>query len=256
MDRHLLITGQGRAGSTLFYSMMQHTLMGFQMPDLEVRARQVMQMEGNTCNKRPYDIFDYAEIARLAQGRKQLDLIITLRDPRDILTSRHPAVPDDYFYSADRTYFIAGTAPPVRSMPGLLLTHVKIVEALQSGLFPRGAFLLKYEHLVDDPARIQQLLSDGMGLTFHGRFEDFHTRQVDQQMARAMNGQRPVSATRVQKWRAPEHRARIIDQFTRFPALHDIVIDLGYEADTTWFEAFLDDDATEPVSRMPQSARR
>lgn len=240
MDRHLLIAGQGRAGSTLFYSMMQHALCGFRMPDGEARAESLLSVSGNTCNKRPYDIFDYEKIVRLAEGRKQLDLIVTLRDPRDILTSRHRAVPDDYFYSADLTYFIGGNGPPIRNMPGLIMTHFKIVEALKSGLFPRGAFLLKYEHLVADPARIQNLLEEGLGLEFSAPFSTFHESGTSQSLDLAMNGLRPVAADNVQKWRAPEHRERIIDQFTRFPILHDIVTDLGYERDTSWFEAFKD----------------
>ena len=256
MDRHLLIAGQGRAGSTLFYSMMQHALSGFYLPDREMPAGALLARPGNTCTKRPYDIFDLAEIAKQAEGRKQLDLIVTLRDPRDILTSRHPAVPDDYFYSADLTYFIGGEGPPRKVMPGLVLTHLAIVEALRSDLFPRGVFLLKYEHLVEDPDRIQSMLAEGLGLEFHAGFTGFHRRRASDSLDAAMNGMRPLEAGRVQKWRAPEHRDRIIEQFTSFPVLHNIVIDLGYETDTAWFDALLAEDVAEPVARMQRRAGR
>ncbi len=257
MDRHLLIAGQGRAGSTLFYSMMQHALSGFTMPETEVRAGGFLSLPGNVCTKRPYDIFDFAKLAEAAEGRKQLDLIVTLRDPRDVLTSMHKAVPDDYFYSADLTYNIHTPGGPKKTMPGLILVHMAILEALKSGLLPRGAFLLKYEHLVADPDRIQAMLAEGMGLDFHARFSDFHKRDVDASMDRAMNGLRPVDGKQIEKWRAPKHRTRIIDQFTRFPTLHDIVIDLGYEPDTSWFDALREETAdldTQNVSRVQRRA--
>ena len=35
-----------------------------------------------------------------------------------------------------------------------------------SGLFPQGIFFLKYEDLVRDPEAVQQMLAEGLGLTF------------------------------------------------------------------------------------------
>lgn len=239
MDRHILITGQGRSGSTLFYSMMQHCLRGFHLPDREVRASDMIPVPGNTCTKRPFDVFDFDRIAREAEDRKRLDMIVMLRDPRDILTSIHRKVPDDYFLSADYCYFLFGENGPTRTMPGLLMTHFRILEILKSGVFPQGVFLLKYEHLVEDPDRIQAKLAAGLDLTFEGRFSEFYTREVAPANEAAMNGVRPVARDRVAKWQRPEHRDRIIDQFTRFPVLHDILIDLGYETSTDWFDRFV-----------------
>ncbi|WP_407492330.1 hypothetical protein [Pseudooceanicola sp. MF1-13] len=242
MDRHLLIAGQGRSGSTLFYSMLQHALDGFAMPQVEMSATRVLPYAGNTCSKRPFDIFDMKAIVAAAEGRKKLDLIIMMRDPRDILTSVHSKVPDDYFCSADHCYFIGGPGAPTKTAPGFLMMHMATVEVLNSGLFPQGVFLLKYEHLIDDPARIQTMLAEALDLPFKADFTDFHKGQIGAAHQSAMNGVRPVSADRVQKWRSPQHRDRIIDQFTRFPVLHDILIDLGYEESTAWFDDYCADD--------------
>ncbi|MGR3569826.1 MAG: hypothetical protein ACU0CN_18860 [Pseudooceanicola nanhaiensis] len=105
-DRHLVIAGQGRAGSTLFYNMLRHCLRDFHLPEGETSAVSCLNRPGNACTKRPFDILQMPRIAAAFAGRKQLDLIVTLRDPRDILTSRHRAVPGEYFYGADRCYHI------------------------------------------------------------------------------------------------------------------------------------------------------
>ena len=246
MDRHLLIAGQGRAGSTLFYSMLQHTLRGFHMPESESPALPWLGRPGSVCTKRPFDIFDLPRIVQTAQGRKRLDLIITLRDPRDILTSRHPAVPDDYFYGADRCYRIYPDRAPTLDAPGFLPIQKAIMDAARSGEFPQGIFYLKYEDLVAQPEAIQQALAQSFDLEFESAFRDFHHRAASFELDRAMNGTRALDTTRQAKWRAPEHRARIVDQFTRFPVLHDILCALGYESDTRWFEA-LRDGAVQPA---------
>lgn len=235
MDRHLIVAGYPRSGSTLFYNMLRHALQGFTLYEQEVPAASFLDQPGNHCTKRPKDVFDVPRTMQLNRGRKRVDLVVTLRDPRDILVSRHASVPNDYFIGADHSYFVPRDRPPQYTDPGLLANHQAILNVSGSGLFPQGVFFLKYEDLVADPEAVQQMLAEGFGLQFEGRFSDFHTKSVPERLEKALNGLRPVTAAQP-KWKAPEHRARIIDQFTRFPALHDLLRQLGYEEDDRWFE--------------------
>jgi hypothetical protein len=41
--------------------------------------------------------------------------------------------------------------------------------------------------------------------------------------------------SRAGRWTRPEHRDRLVDQFTRFPELLEIVRSYGYAPDDTWF---------------------
>lgn len=248
MDRHLIIAGQGRAGSTLFYNMLRHSLREFHLPETEVSAPMLRDRAGNVCTKRPFDILQMEKVVAAFGGRKALDLIVTLRDPRDILTSRHRAVPDDYFYSADRCYLLRRDGPPTPTAPGFLQVHKGILDTARSGLFPRGIFYLKYEDLVAHPEAVQALLAEGLNLRFEGSFRDFTEAKVDESLDKALNGLRPLDAGGLAKWRRPEHRARIVDQFTRFPVLHDILISLGYEPDRRWFDALRDGAALAPAA--------
>ncbi|MFC2970512.1 hypothetical protein [Acidimangrovimonas pyrenivorans] len=244
MDRHLIIAGQGRAGTTLLYNMLRSTLQGFDLPPSERAARTLIDLPGSFCTKRPFDIFDMPAIFEANQGRKRIDLIVSLRDPRDILVSRHAKVPDDYFCSADAMYFVPGDRPPERTAPGLLAIHDLSMAVAESSLFPQGVFFLKYEDLVADPEAVQGLLEQGLGLRFSGRFGDFHAAEIPGALQGPLNGVRPVEAAEA-KWRRPEHRARIIDQFTRFPALFTVLDQLGYETDRGWFEALCADEVAE-----------
>ena len=83
------------------------------------------------------------------------------------------------------------------------------------------------------------MLAEAFDLSFRGSFQEFYTREVKDENAAAMNGLRPLDTSRLQKWRRPEHRDRIIDQFTRFPELFDVVTGLGYEPNNSWYDGFL-----------------
>lgn len=239
MNRHLLVTGHSRAGSTLLYSMLQRCLSGFNIPGPEFPARAVLHMPGDTCSRRSFDIFDFDKIVAAAEGRKRLDMIVMLRDPRDILTSYDPRLPDDYVCSADKSYFVAAQGKPQQILPGVLQTHERISQVIGSGQLPQGVVMLKYEHLVSEPRRVQNLLADVLELSFTGDFGDFHKREIASHGSELL-GQRALDQSRIAKWRAPHHRGRIIEQFIRYPALHDIVIDMGYEKDRSWFDAYID----------------
>lgn len=237
MSRHLLITGQHRAGSSLFYSMLRRTLAGFNIPGPEFPARAVIHMPGKTCSRRAFDIFDFEKIVQAAEGRKRLDMIVTLRDPRDILTSYDPRLPDDYACSADKSYFVTSHGKPQQILPGILQTHAQIAAVSNSGHLPQGVFMMKYEHLVSEPRRVQNLLADCLELDFNGDFGNFHRDELATHGSDLI-GFRTLNSSRIEKWRAAHHRERIISQFDEFPELHDIVIDLGYERDRSWFDSY------------------
>lgn len=247
MERHLLVCGHGRSGSTLFYNMLRHTLQGFGMFDSEVTAETVIGRPGSHCSKRPYDIFRVPQILQRNVGRKQLDLVVMLRDPRNLLVSRHTAVPDDYFMGADHAYLVLPDRTPTPTAPGILQIHKAIMEVTASGLVPQGIFFLKYEDLTAHPEDVKTLLAQQMDLRFEGRFADFHKGTIPDELHGPLNGVRAVEAGQGRKWAAPRHRDRIIDQFTRFPVLHELVIQLGYEKDRGWFDALLEEGAPAPA---------
>lgn len=239
MERQIIIAGQGRAGTTLFYELLRQTLSGFAMPPAEASALGTIALSGSHCTTRPLDIFVLDEIFAANARGKRIDLVLTLRDPRDILVSRHAGAPGDYLYSADASYLPEDGRPRGRLVPGLIDVHRACVAALGSGLFPQGVFLLKYEHLVADPDRIQGLMGEGLGLGFDGgRFSDVDGTDVPEALAAPLNGARRIDGAGVGTWRLPEHRERIRDQFTRFPELFDIVEGLGYEEGRDWFAPF------------------
>jgi len=234
--RHVVICGYSRSGSTLLYAMLRACLPGFSYPDGEAAAEAFVAAPGDHVTKRPFDVFAIGRVLAANAAGKRIDVLVNIRDPRAVLTSRHSEVPDDHFCDADLQWgFSTGRGAFRRASPGLLPTHNAVCALLADP--PPGvsvAMPVRYEELVADPLRVQRRLARRLGLSFSGRFDEFHGRGVPAPMLGALNGLRPPDASRLEAWLAPEHRARLLDQFGRFPALLDVVRAYGYEADDAW----------------------
>ena len=241
--KHIAIMGQSRAGTTMFYNMMRGSLQGFQFLEHEQTAAQTIKNpRGSFCTKRPLDVFAMQEILDGNLVRKELDVILCVRDPRSLLTSKHKAVPDDYFMDADKMYFIdqaRGVAQ--KTLPGLLVVDQQIRAILdQQEAFGYRVFLLRYEDLVANPDQVQTALSEQMGYRFSGSFSDFHKAAIPEQLAGPLNGIRPVDQDNAVKWQDESKRKRLIEQFSKFPGLFNILQAYGYEEGTDWFKKMLE----------------
>lgn len=252
-ERHLVICGFPRGGTSLLYNMLATSLPDFRAESFEVSAQDVLRKTGNRVSKLPLDVLNLSKLPACNIYRKRIDAIIVVRDVRDVITSVHPNVPDRYFCDYDGRWSPRGTRPPYEVVR--VDTGVKaIFEAIQSapnGLDSLGLHVhtVRYEELVADPDGAQSRLGEELGLTFRYCFSDFHHRKeshpydynrmrppADPSLVRE---NLPVDRTRLGKWRSEEHRPRIVQQFSEHPELFEVLRELRYEPDDAWFEAYV-----------------
>lgn len=182
--------------------MLRSTVTNYEFEEHEQAAR--LHETRNIITKRPLDCFKVLPHQR----------IITVRDPRSVITSKHKDFPG-YFIGAHHS--AAGT-------PGLC-EHYEAIKELDG-------FRLKYEDLVADPVNVQNELQPHFDFEYSGKFTDFHKQPIPKRLTSQLNGIREVDGGH--DWR--NHMERIIDQFEVYPELFDIVIELGYEKDRGWYE--------------------
>jgi hypothetical protein len=236
MSRHAFICGYSRSGSTMFYSMLRTTVTNWQFIERELPARLVIGASTESfVTKRPLDIFDIDHIVAANVFRKQVYCLILVRDIRAIVTSRHKRVPDDYFMGFDRQYFIQDGAATYTN-PGILQTHAAIAQARQRRDI--RIVTMRYEDILRHPDDVQSRLGGEIGFAYRGSFRDFHKHEVPVALEAPLNALRPLDLASIDAWRAPQHRARIRDQFTRCPQLFELLKLYGYETDDRWFDAY------------------
>lgn len=244
----LVVCGYPRGGTSLLYNMLSASLEGFRFEDFEIPAEYRLHRLGNIASKFPLDILNADRWPSLNVHHKRILVIGVVRDPRDVMTSRHPVVPDRYFIGHDHSWWPQNEdfSEWKFDAPGIIPVHRALQQMEQEEAL---SFLrVRYEDLVTDPEATQNLLAERFGLEFDHSFRDFHERRDrlayryqgrtaarDPSLVRENKAPDP---TRAGKWRAPEHRARIIEQFTACPELFSVLRNDGYEPDDSWFEVY------------------
>ncbi len=243
--RQIVVCGFPRGGTSLLYNMLSSSLDGFGFAEFEVAAWKVIARWGDFASKKPLDVLILDDLVRRNIHGKRLVAIVMLRDPRDLITSVHPNVPDRYFldYEGSWTPHARG---PRREPYGIRAIHAAIQRAQR--IEGMEVILVRYEDLVADPDRIQQALAARIGVEFNSRFSDFH-RRPERHAYRYAGKNAPkdpslvrensaVDRSRHGKWNCPEHAARIARHFQEHPGLFELVRQLGYEQDDSWFAPF------------------
>jgi len=236
-SRHIIVTGYSRSGTTMFYNMLRTSVKNYQFLDHEYPAALVLGIDNeNRVTKRPLDIFSLEDILKNNVYGKELVLFICLRDIRSVMTSCHKSVPDDYFIGYDHQYFIASDGQISYSNPGIIEIHNAISSAFSNASFKK--IIIKYEEVLKNPQRIQDILHKELGLEYLDDFKNFYTKNIPEKLSRALNEIRPVDKTRIESWKNPKHVQRIKSQFSRCTALFEILIQYGYEKDRSWYQEF------------------
>ncbi|MGI9383870.1 MAG: sulfotransferase [Methyloligellaceae bacterium] len=181
-----------------------------------------IQVDGdNVITKRPMDCLRWREIV---ERHSETKFIVTIRDPRSMVTSRHPVFER---YTASWDHYLAGHEDPIEFEPGGIVNLARHIREMEP-----FAEIVRYEDLTADPQAVQRRLGR-LGLAFCGTFETFHEREPGDWPA--LGGKRPPDPKGKEKWRNDPDRIR--EQFTACPELFDLVEEYGYEPDRSWFEA-------------------
>jgi hypothetical protein len=238
LESHVLICGFPAAGTTLLQLMLENGL-----PDARRFGREVGGWRAATyswrnhpvvISKVPHDVFRLAALrAFYATRRARLRVLLMLRDPRDLLTARRPRT--------GRGAAGCGRYATQCGADGYCLTPAqwrRYWVAFCQNRRHAGTLVVRYEDLVADVAAEQGRIERFIDRTMSVPFADCMKVDRPDFDATALQGRRPVDASRVARWRDPAHAARLADVLRHLPELPAAVAELGYASDTAWAEPF------------------
>jgi hypothetical protein len=216
---HILVCGYQRAGTTMLLAMLEYAHPKARRFGEETSgwraATYAWRNHAVVVSKVPKDIFELDALQAFYAARKaKLRIIIMVRDPRDVLTSKMKGAG----YGAD--------------IPGWRDYH----EHYRRHKTAPNAILVRYEDLVADPAAAQRKIDAFTGEPSERPFAEFHTEERKDFDTFPLNGVRPVDQNTVGRWGRPEHRERLEQVLREVPDFPQILIELGYEKDDTWIE--------------------
>lgn len=180
------------------------------------------------CSKEPQDVMAAGPLLAID---RDLWIVYLLRDPRDVVVSRHNLAPTLYWSN--------------------LRLWKRFHQAAQQIESPRF-ITVRYEDLVNTPDRVQQeLMLKIPFLKKRANFTDFHKlASPSKQSLKALREVRPISNKSVGRWR--QHKPRIKAQLALHGPIARDLIELGYEEDSNWLQELNDVIANNDRSHWPE----
>ncbi len=159
------------------------------------------------CEKTPNNIHHLDHIFQEFNGK--VKVIHIVRDGRDVITSRHPTKPNEYWVGPDVW-----------------------VKNVLDGLMHNdrdNVHLIRYEDLVGNYQETVDKLLRFLGLEWHEALAKFETNtSVKKNVAYDGGGVKGIHNTSVEKWRKPEH-ADVVKAFYEDEQAVALMKQLGYE---------------------------
>ena len=218
MFKHLhIVACSPRSGTTLLHEIMVTCFKVDKQYDHEMRFNLVSADDGQILiTKRPKDTMYMPDVI----DDPELYVIYVMRDPRDVIVSRHGKDKKKY-YSNIRLW---------REMHGYaraIATHERFLQ-------------VSYDEFVSDPdAAQEQIAAKFPWLEKLHNFSEYHEyANVSEKSKLAMNDVRPIAPTSVGKWKS--NLGRIKGQQMTHGSLTPELIECGYETSDEW-ERVLDD---------------
>ena len=211
--KRIHIVGCGpRTGTTLLIEMMSTCFDIDLSLDHDERIAKAAPRRGKVfLTKSPKDIVVIEPILKMV---KNLFVIYMIRDPRDMMVSKHGHHKDQFYGSLS-----------------LLKKFHPFAEAIKD--HPRVLFL-RYEDLVQKPDEIQSQIKNTLPfLTKTYNFSEFHKySSASHDVKVAMGSLRPVDSESVGNWK--NHKARVAGQIQKHGSISNFLVEYGYEVDASW----------------------
>ena len=221
LKTHVVVCGFPRSGSTLLLLMIETCVANIKVYGQErfamgYHAMNEFRNHSILVTKKPNDIFNVERIREYYDQQKaDVRFILTIRDPRAILTSFHARIgKENYYVSPERWR----------------KTYKSIKYASQG----EDSLILRFEDLISRPLEIQSHLTKLIGWKVQVPFDQFHTKASSDFKGDALNDLRPLDKKTIQKWRDEEHKERIKMLLKEMPDLPERIIEMGYEKDESW----------------------
>jgi hypothetical protein len=197
----------------------------------ETRFNRTSASSGQTLlTKRPKDT---QFMPRVLSSVPEFWVIYCLRDPRDVVVSKHRIAGDKY-YSNLRLW------REQHAFAQQMQTHERCIT-------------VRYEDLVRDPDAVQAKLKQQISwLSCTHPFSEYHQHaKLSPQSERAMHGLRSINTDSIGRWR--DNLPRIVGQLERHGDISRVLIECGYESDATWLNELEGVQPDRSASRYPDN---
>lgn len=216
MNRIHVVGVSARSGTTLMAECMRICFDIDSYEEHESPLWKMRRVASIYLTKSPQDIMYIG--ARLALDPR-LTVVCMMRDPRDVIVSKHQKRPGEYFTSLGRWKYRS-------TFIEKYIDHERFI-------------LVKYEDFIRAPDAAQNHLMSRIKYLKKTRlFSEFHhNSEISEKSVEALGGVRPIKRDNTSKWK--EHLPRLVDQINKHGEITDDLIRHGYEKDGRWADVLV-----------------
>lgn len=213
MNRIHIVGVNPRTGTTLMAECMRLCFDIACWEAHEASLRKLRRCRGVYLTKTPFEIEQVGPRLRLDP---RFNVICMVRDPRDVVVSRHGQRPDRYWRHTSLRQFLARWA-----LAQKWAGHPRFM-------------IVRFEDLIEHPDQVQERIAARFPFLMRtGAFSSFHQRgEVSDASRLALNGVRPIDAANRAKWSG--HIARLTQQLQESGPIDAELLALGYETEPNW----------------------
>lgn len=213
MIQHVQVIGFPRSGVQLMIDCLGKTSTSHKVFNDERSFIHFKDDTKPTIGHRCNDLIKHTQWSR---EKEWCNVILMVRDIRDVMTSFHPDVQGNYFLHWNYKFKVLG--------PGKFKIDKNGLGAMISGYdrFQKSdsVLLVHYEGLLNYPNRMQEIISRKLGIKMKGNFSECIYKKKS-----------------VGRWKDHKYRDYIIQEFNTHAELFEILIRDGYEQDTRWIDS-------------------
>ncbi len=212
MERIHIVGCGPRSGTTLLAELMRVSFNIDLYASHEASISTIPPDTGDIfLTKKPRDILTVEPALKM---NKNLTVLYMVRDPRDMVVSKHGIAPDQYWSSLKfwKTYSTYGKR---------LENHPRFIT-------------IRYESLVKNPDEVQNMILEKIPyLKKTQLFSEFSREsKVSSGSQKALGSVRKISSSSIGAWK--NHLPRIKNQLKKHGSISQDLIDYGYEPDRAW----------------------
>lgn len=176
--------------------------------------------------------FEFDVISRATLLSDRLYIICLLRDPRDMIVSKHGAFPDQYWCSLRYWFYFM-------KYYRRLIKNKKVL-------------VIKYEDFVSTPDKIQEQIHSFIPfLEKYHSFSNYHLfAEADGKSIKALKGVRPIQNVGVGSW--IKHLPRVKQQILLHGSLEKSLIATKYEQNNKWLDKLYHVEPINYITKMDE----
>lgn len=240
LETQIVICGIPRSGTSLLFNIISGITIDINpytnenLISNEVSYRKLLHRKGSYISKMPSDIFEIKSITKVNARKKKILVFVCVRDPRDVMVSKHQLIKDRYYMQLDTRW---SPTKKVKIKNGINQFYDAVLELKDSKTKSINFQIIRYEDLTQGSNVIDKFLAENGVITTMKADEYSRSDRLPYRSGDGITSGEECSGIlkRKRNWSSSEEdMTHVLNLFAQNGHLHDYLKEFDYEENQEW----------------------